>query len=645
MMLGVDSHKGDDGDDRLKHVVVGTAGHIDHGKSALVRALTGTDPDRLKEEKERGITIELGFAFLAGGDDLSLAFVDVPGHEKFVKNMLAGVGGIDLVMLVVAADESVMPQTREHFEICRLLEIPRGVIVITKADLVDAELRELAALETRELVAGSFLEGAPLIEVSSKTGDGIDELERTLLTVAHDVPERRGTGLFRLPVDRVFTMKGFGTVVTGTLMAGAVRQDCDVEILPRGTKARVRGLQVHGEKRSVASAGQRTAVNLQGLDIDGVARGDTLTMPGTFAPTLMLDAELDVLDTSPTPIKDLARVHLHVGTAQVLARVRVLGGRKALAPGESGVVQLRLESPVVTARGDRFILRRYSPLETIAGGRVLDAHPMKHSVTSLEVVTRLQALGSGDNAAAAAHFVAEAGERGMKETDLARRLGLDADQAADAFASLLCVSDKPRIFVASEVVEGLSGRLQEELERFQKKNPLLDGMPKSELREKVARRAPQEVFELVLAKLVKDGRLRGVRDLVATAGHSIQMSPDESEARDFLVDQYRESGYRPKSLTEAATHANRDVRLLERVQRVLLKDGTLVQIGDGMVFHRDVLEELKETIRGYKSKRPSIDVSFFKEMAGVTRKHAIPLLEWLDRERVTQRAGKERVIL
>ena len=372
--------------DKASHVVIGTAGHIDHGKSALVRALTGTDPDRLKEEKERGITIDLGFAFLASENNISLAFIDVPGHEKFVKNMLAGVGGIDLVMLVVAADESVMPQTREHFEICRLLEIPRGIIVLTKCDLVDSDLRELAALETRELVAGSFLDGVPVIEVSSTSGEGIDALKQTLFEQAEEVPGHKASGLFRLPVDRVFSMKGFGTVVTGTLIAGAVHQDDEVEILPRGSKARVRGLQVHGEKRELASAGQRTAVNLQGSDTDDVARGDTLTLPGTFVATMMLDAELDVLESSPIAVKDLTRVHLHVGTAQVLARVRTLRGKKALAPGDKGIVQLRLESPVVAARGDRFILRRYSPLETIAGGRVVDARPEKHAVTSSDAV-------------------------------------------------------------------------------------------------------------------------------------------------------------------------------------------------------------------------------------------------------------------
>lgn len=637
--------------EKASHVVIGTAGHIDHGKSALVRALTGTDPDRLKEEKERGITIELGFAFLApdSGDnnDTSLAFVDVPGHEKFVKNMLAGVGGIDLVMLVVAADESVMPQTREHFDICRLLEIPRGIIVMTKCDLVDAELRELAALETRELVAGSFLDGAPVVEVSSTTGEGIDTLKQTLFEQARTVPGRKASGLFRLPVDRVFSMKGFGTVVTGTLVAGAVHQDDEVEILPRGLKARVRGLQVHGEKRDIAAAGQRTAVNLQGLDIDDVARGDTLTIPATFTPTMMLDAELDVLASSPIPVKDLTRVHVHVGTAQVLARVRTLGGKKALAPGDKGIVQLRLESPLVAARGDRFIVRRYSPLETIAGGRVLDARPEKHAVTSADAVTRVEALAAGDNIAAAVQFVAEAGVAGLMEADLARRLGIDAEAMTDvaATASLSAVSNKPRIFIAPEVTDSLAQRMQEELARFQKKNPLLGGMPKSELREKTAARAPAEAFEWVLNQLVAEGGLRSVKDLVATADHSIHMSPEETQARDFLVAEYRESGYRPKNLSDVATNGTRDVRLLERVQRVLLKDGTLVQIADGMVFHRDVLEELKETVRGYKTKRDSIDVSFFKEMAGVTRKHAIPLLEWLDRERVTVRSGNERRIL
>jgi selenocysteine-specific elongation factor len=634
-----------------RHVVVGTAGHIDHGKSSLVRALTGIDPDRLKEEKERGITIDLGFAHLRDESGLSLAFVDVPGHERFVKNMLAGVGGIDLVMLVVAADESVMPQTREHFDICRLLRIPKGLIVITKRDLVDPELREIAVLEAKELVAGSFLEGAPVVEVSARTGEGLSDLRGALVEIARNTPPRSSEGPFRLPVDRVFSMKGFGTVVTGTLASGSAAPDDEVEILPRGLRARVRGLQVHGEKESGASAGQRTAVNLQGIEVADVVRGDVLAQPGAFRPTWMLDAELEVLPSSSIPVKDLTRVHLHLGTAQTLARVRVLGGKKSIAAGGRGMVQLRLEAPMVAARGDRFILRRYSPLETIAGGAVIDAYPEKHPVSSESVAERLAELVRAEPKEAAARFVADAGQAGVSEDELGRRLGAGVSERDRVVAELLrdgtaiAAGRAPRILLAAAVAEKIGARLDAELRRFQKKNPLLRGMPKSELREKVAAAAPVEVFELILTKLHERGRLRSEKDLVATPDHRIVMNVDEEKARDVLVTHYRSSGYSPKSLADLSSEAKLDVKLLERVQRVLLKDGTVVQVAEGMVFHRDALEELKRNVRSFKTKRDRIDVAFFKEIAGVTRKHAIPLLEWLDRERVTQRAGNERVIL
>jgi selenocysteine-specific elongation factor len=635
----------------MKHVVIGTAGHIDHGKSSLVRALTGIDPDRLKEEKERGITIDLGFAYLKSGDDLSLGFVDVPGHERFVKNMLAGVGGIDLVVLVVAADESVMPQTREHFAICRLLRIPRGLIAITKCDLVDPELREIAILETKELVAGSFLQNAPVVAVSTRTGEGLESLRTTLENLARSAPARSAAGPFRLPVDRVFSMKGFGTVVTGTIASGAVAQDEEVQILPRGLEVRVRGIQVHGDKQARASAGQRAALNLQGIEVSDVARGDVLVERDWFLPTHMLDCDLEVLASSPIPVKDLMRVHLHLGTAQVLARARVLGGAKSIAPGERGLVQLRLEGPIVAARGDRFILRRYSPLETIAGGVVLDAYPEKHPVASLAAAERLQALARSSDASAASQFVNESGSAGVSETELGRRLGVGASGLEEILRSLheggkaALVSRSPRVLIDPGVIEELGKKLEAELRAFQKKNPLLGGMPKSELREKAGGGAPVEVFELILAKLAETRRLRVSQDLVSTFDHQIHLNEGETRARDLLVERYRTAGVRPQSLSEVAAEAKLDVKLLERIQRVLLKEGTLVQISEGMVFHRDSLSRLKESVRSYKSKRDRIDVAFFKEMAGVTRKHAIPLLEWLDRERVTQRAGNERVIL
>jgi selenocysteine-specific elongation factor len=635
----------------MKHVVIGTAGHIDHGKSSLVRALTGIDPDRLKEEKERGITIDLGFAYLKSGADLSLGFVDVPGHERFVKNMLAGVGGIDLVMLVVAADESVMPQTREHFAICRLLRIPMGLIAITKCDLVDPELREIAILETRELVAGSFLENAPVVEVSTRTGEGMESLRTTLESLARRAPPRSASGRFRLPVDRVFSMKGFGTVVTGTIASGSVAPDDEVQILPRGLEVRVRGIQVHGDKETRASAGQRAALNLQGIEVSDVVRGDVLVERDAFLPTLMLDCDLEVLASSPIPVKDLTRVHLHLGTAQVRARARLLGGGKSIAPGERGLVQLRLEAPIVAARGDRFILRRYSPLETIAGGLVLDAYPRKHAVASLSAAAGVEALGRSSPVSVAARFVNESGAAGVSETELGRRLAVGASELEPILGSLLrdrkaaLVSRSPRVLIDPAVIDEMGKRIETTLRGFQQKNPLLGGMPKSELREKASGRAPVDVFGFILAKLAETKRLRVSKDLVSTFDHQIHLNQEESRARDLLVERYRSAGVRPQSLSEVASESKLDVKLLERIQRVLLKEGTLVQISEGMVFHRDSLSRLKESVRSYKSKRDRIDVAFFKEMAGVTRKHAIPLLEWLDRERVTERAGNERVIL
>ncbi len=635
----------------MKHVIVGTAGHIDHGKSALVRALTGTDPDRLKEEKERGITIDLGFAFLTDPERLTLGLVDVPGHERFVKNMLAGAGGIDVVMLIVAADESVMPQTREHFEICRLLHVKKGVVVITKVDLVEPELREIAAMEVSELTKGSFLEGAQTVYVSSKTGEGVDELKRVLFDIAAGVEGRPIDGLFRLPVDRVFTMKGFGAVVTGTLTSGTIVVDEEVEVLPRGAKARVRGLQVHGEAVERALAGQRTAVNLQGIEMSEVVRGDTLARPGTLLPSMMLDAELEVLASSPTPIKDLARVHLHIGTAVAVARVRVLGNEGALAPGTRGLVQFRLETPVVATASDRFIIRRYSPLETLGGGRVLDPSPTKHSVTSREVVERLSALGSGDRVEACALFVAEAGQRGLGGSELARRLGIVAAALAKLVEALLQdkrvfrISEKPLLLLAPETTEQISEQILRALKSFQKENPLREGMPRGELREKATARAPLEIFEWSLGRLAQDGKLRTVKDWVATSDHRIELSSEEADARSFLGETFLKARYQPSALAEIASKNRRDLKLLQRIARLLIQEGTLVKVAEGMVFHRDALEELKQSVRQHKEKRPKIDVAFFKELAGVTRKHAIPLLEWLDREHVTRRVGSERVIL
>jgi selenocysteine-specific elongation factor len=479
-------------------------------------------------------------------------------------------------------------------------------------------------------------------------------LKETLLGLARSAPSRSAAGRFRLPVDRVFSMKGFGTVTTGTITTGSVGQDDEIQVLPRGLAVRVRGVQVHGHRAPRASAGQRAALNLTGVEVADLARGDVLVEPGRFAATRMLDCELEVLASSPVPMKDLARVHLHLATAQVLGRVRLLGGVKSVPPGDRALVQLRLEEPLVAARGDRFILRRYSPLQTIAGGVVLDAYPQKHSVVGRKGLEAVESLRDSDPVSIAERFVVESGASGLSEDDLGRRLGAGASELESLVTALLAngrsalVSRTPRVLISATLVDEIGKKLEAALREFHRKNPLLGGMPRSELREKASSGAasiPGEIFDYILSKLEEKKRLRSAKDLVSLFDHRIQLSDDESRARDLLLRSYEKAGVRPPSLPELASEIKLDEKLLERVQRVLLKEGALVQISEGMVFHRDSLSRLKESVRSCKPARGRIDVAFFKEMAGVTRKHAIPLLEWLDRERVTQRAGNERVIL
>lgn len=441
----------------MRSIVIGTAGHIDHGKSALVRALTGTDPDRLKEEQARGITIDLGFAHVEAGG-VNLAFVDVPGHERFVKNMLAGAGGVDIAMLVVAADESVMPQTREHFQICRLLQIPAGLVVLTKADLADADTIELSTLEIRELTAGSFLADASIVAVSSKTGEGLDLLRQTLVDLATVVRARNRDGQVRLPIDRVFSVKGFGTVVTGTLVSGTVREEMELAVLPRERLVKVRGLQVHGNREIEADPGHRVAVNLGGVDVAELARGDTLCTPGAFEPTQRLDAVVELL-ADARPLRHGARVRFHQGTTELLGRVAVaLERREAtvlpqIEPGASAYVRIRLEAPAVLTRGDRFILRAYSPSVTIGGGSVLDPDPPRVGVRTAAALARYTRLDGPDSAdgidVAVALFVEERGEHGLPVAALISRAGLSR---TGADATITRLVDAGQIVRVGEVL-------------------------------------------------------------------------------------------------------------------------------------------------------------------------------------------------
>ena len=639
----------------MKSVVIGTAGHIDHGKSALVRALTGTDPDRLKEEKARGITIDLGFAHLEL-DGLTLAFVDVPGHERFVRNMLAGAGGIDVVMLVVAADESVMPQTREHFQICRLLRVPAGLIVLTKYDLADADMRELARMEIKDLVAGSFLDDAPIVEVSSKTGKGLDQLRDVLSRTAVALPGRSAQGPARLPVDRVFSVKGFGTVVTGTLVSGSVAVEDSLEVLPRGRTVKVRGVQVHGKGAASASAGHRVALNLGGAEAGQVERGDTLSSPGALQPTRRIDALLDVLPEA-RPIRHGSRVRFHQGTTEVLGRVAVAARREAgptseIGAGASGFARIRFERPAVLTRGDRFILRAYSPTITIGGGVTLDPHPARGAIRTSAGLARFEKLAAGMGAspdAAIEAFLEERQEGGLAMTALAARAGLTAEQTRAAAARLVTRGRALVIeahVIAREPVERLRTRLIAAVEAHHAAEPLSEGLSREEARERIFGRAAAPVFEHVVATLVQEGRMAG-RDRLSLAGRQVTLSEEEAHVHTALDRLYREAGLAPPDLASAASAAGMPLATAERMSRLMLKQKSLVKI-DTLLFHADVVAKLKDDVRALKAggaATPKVDVGSFKEKYGISRKFAIPLLEYLDRERVTRRVGDARVVL
>jgi selenocysteine-specific elongation factor len=620
----------------VRSFIVGTAGHIDHGKSALVLALTGTDPDRLKEEKERGITIDLGFAHADLGDGVVASFIDVPGHERFVRNMLAGAHGIDAVLLVVAADESVMPQTREHFHICRLLGIPRGLVALTKSDLADPETQMLAEMEVRELVAGSFLEGASILRVSARTGEGLDRLRATLLDLARQAGERPADGLLRLPVDRVFTLRGFGTVVTGTLVSGHLEAGEEVEMLPSGRRARVRGLQVHGQAVGSVAAGNRAAVNLAGVEVDEISRGDVLARPGTLLAGSVLDVEMTLL-AGEKPLKDQARVRVHLASAERLARVR-LSGTGRLAPGETARSQLRLERPAVAGRGDRLILRSYSPATTIGGAVVLDPlSPRRRRGPSMVPL-------STDLATAAAALVEEAGPAGIDAATLAARLTVPRSRliaALGARAGLVALGPDPVRYVSSQALDALAGDMRTLLQRFHAEHPLKAGMAREELRRRVFARAAEGAFERTLEALSGAGELRVEADAVALARHAVRLTPAEEGARQALLTQARAAGL---AGIDPAKPDLPDFRLAERIVRVLLAEGRLRRVGESVV-DAGALDDLKTEVRRRWPPGTRLDVAGFKDLTGLSRKFVIPLLEYLDRERVTRRSGNERLVL
>ncbi|MEO8358459.1 MAG: selenocysteine-specific translation elongation factor [Vicinamibacteria bacterium] len=625
----------------MRSFIIGTAGHIDHGKSSLVKALTGTDPDRLKEEKERGITIDLGFAHAPLSNDVMASFIDVPGHEKFVRNMLAGASGIDAVLLVVAANEGVMPQTREHFHICRMLAIPSGLIVITKSDAADAATLRQVEDETRHLVKESFLEGAPMVSVSARTGLGLDSLRAALLSVARGTEARARSGVLRLPIDRVFTLRGFGTVVTGTLMSGTVAVGDEVMLQPAGKRARVRGLQVHGAAAEVAVCGERTALNLAGVAVEDLTRGDVVVRETSMALSRVAHVELHVLEG--VTLKNNARVRIHAGSAEVLGRVR-LAAAKSVASAMQ-VAEIRFEGPVVLGRGDRIVLRSYSPMETIAGGRVLDPLPRPRRRAEIEA---LQNTATESDADAALRFVREAFVSGLSLQTLAMRFAVPVDQVRqllqNASTAFVFGGDEGLAIDVAGLV-GLEGVVIERLTQLHEQDPLAKGFSKEEMRRRVFAKAGPGVFEHAMDRLVREGRIKDSADLIALPKRSVQLSGPEGVARLALENALATAGLAGLPLLNLHLQMKLDQKACENAVRVLVQEKAAERLGGGLLLSRAVLDRFKAQARERFKSGTRLDVAEVKDLTGLSRKYVIPLLEWLDRERVTRRVGPDRIVL
>jgi selenocysteine-specific elongation factor len=631
-----------------KSVIVGTAGHIDHGKSALVEALTGTHPDRLAEEKRRGITIDLGFAFLEE-NGVRFGFVDVPGHERFVSNMLAGAAGIDVLLLVIAADESIKPQTREHFDICRLLGVKRGVVALTKSDLVDADTLELVRMEAEEFLRGSFLEKAPLVPVSAKTGAGLGELKKALRDAAANAPGKDAARYFRLPIDRAFAMKGFGSVVTGTLISGSVGAGDEVELFPRGERLRVRGVHSGGKSVERATPGQRTAVNLAGIEHTALRRGMALATPGKFRKTRRIDVRLELLG-SARKIKQGARLHFHAGTAETIAEV-FFYREKEVAPGGSVLANLKLQEELLLLPGDRFIVRQFSPVVTIGGGVVQDAlarRPMLRDTGRVAFLETLERRNAEEILAA----MTERALFGLTFEEIVARTGWlekeirEAVQKISASGRVKIVSAEPLVLVSGRLFEDVRKKILDKVERFQKENPLLPGIPREDLRASLGKRVRTETFRAALEGLTAQRKLDAPGELVKKAGSEIALLPEEAKAREQIEAAFASAGLAVPAVKEVLQKLAVEARRAEKLLQILLRDKSLVRVSPELIFHRQALAQLKEQLSAYKkAKGDRISVPVFKELTGITRKYAIPLLEYLDRERVTRRAGDERVIL
>jgi selenocysteine-specific elongation factor len=631
----------------VKQVILGTAGHIDHGKTSLIKALTGTDTDRLKEEKARGITIELGFASLDLPGGQHLGIVDVPGHEKFIKNMVAGATGIDIVVMIIAADEGVMPQTREHMEICMLLGVKHGLIAMTKIDMVDEEWLELALEDIRDFSQGTFLENSPILPVSSVTGQGVPELITALDNIAGEIPPRPPSTLFRLPIDRVFTMKGFGTVITGTLISGKVTVGDTIMVYPSGITSKVRGIQAHNQSADSAEAGMRTAINFQGLDKAAVQRGEVLSKPGVLVPSYMVDLSFHYLTSNKKPLKNRTLVRLHTGTNEVLGHL-ILLEQEELPPGQTAVVQIRLDSPVAIVKDDRFVIRSYSPIRTIGGGQVLNPIPQKHKRLKPEIIQGLQLLTNDDPEAIITYHIQEAGYNGVSYSHLKIMSNLGGKQLDTIVQHLLShrtilQTDKEhRIYIHQTTFKTLEQKSVEYLAKYHETNPLKAGMPKEELRSKFPRLSDSKLFNQVLNQMIKSKQIVQEENTVRLESHRVSLGVDQADVREKILKMYQKGELQPPYFREVVKMLNADPKRAREVLNHLVEEGQIVKTKEDLYFHASAVNDLKNRLVDFLKSNGEITTPQFKEMTGASRKFVIPLIEYFDSKNVTLRVGDSR---
>ena len=631
----------------MKYIILGTAGHIDHGKSTLVKALTGTDPDRLKEEKERGITLDLGFASLdlPGGNRLGI--VDVPGHEGLIKNMLAGVGGIDIVMLVIAADEGIMPQTREHLAICDLLRVKKGIIALTKTDMVEKDWLALVQDEVRDFVKDTFLEKSTIVPVSSKTGENLPVLVQELAKIANEVAPKSLNGILRLPIDRVFTMKGFGTVITGTLLSGTISTDQEVEILPKGIKTKVRGIQSHNQAVQRSVAGQRTAVNLQGIEKDELSRGDTIVSSGYFQPTKTLDAKLNLLKQAPRGLKTGARIRFYNTTQEAIGRITILGSN-VLAPGEEAYIQLRLEQQVIAQHGDRYILRFYSPMETLGGGMVLNPHTRRHkTITMPETLRDLRTLEEGVLEEILGLFISGKGLAGMEEAAV---IGAVAADKQSILSALTVLSQKKialrvdNLYVHATGLRSLEKRVIDIIQQYHRHNPLKPGLDKEELKGMLRMRLAAKILNMAIDGLVKKNQIEAEGSKLKVPGFKAAHGAIQDEVKSKIVEAITKGGTQPPIRDELHALFGITEKDAKDLLKLLADEGRIVRINDSLYLDKNALEQVRASLKKHLDDKKEITMAEFRDLAKTSRKFAVPLMEYFDSQKLTQRIGDKRVL-